>query len=138
MAKPHKLAVIASGQLCLARRCMDHAVSEVSNPFLGNTALKVSVDAPKADRLVVGLTGGFVDFVSEDAIVAMIMLDLDVEGLGISFKMRFTLDDGFGIIVFMKVDVVEVAEVVDKDGGVVVSSGGRSPAKLRDKAWLVC
>ena len=71
--------------------------------------------------MVVGGTSCFVCFIREDPIVAMIILDPDIEGLGKLFKTGFGLDNSFGVVVLVQVDVVNDAEVVNKDGGVVVS-----------------
>ena len=81
----------------------------------------MGVDTTEADTLVACGACCFVGFVGEDTVVAVIVLDPDVEGLGELFKTGFGLDNSFGVVVLVQVDVVNAAEVVNKDGGVVVS-----------------
>ncbi|CAJ1953801.1 unnamed protein product [Cylindrotheca closterium] len=60
-------------------------------------------------------------FIGKDAIVAVIMLDPNIERLGKLFETGFGFDNSFGVIVFVQVDVVDAAEVVNKDSGIVIS-----------------
>ena len=83
--------------------CVWQGVAWIWRNLRGHLAIPLS----GADStLVVGGTICFVCFIREDPIVAMIILDPDIEGLGKLFKARFGLDNSFGVIMLVQMDVV--------------------------------
>ena len=96
-------------------------VLEVPCGPLSNAILKMGIDIAVADVLIVGFTMVNECVVSKLAIVCMVLLDIDAM-MGCKFFERdFCMHFFFQQEGLLEMEIVQAREVVDKDGGGLVS-----------------
>ena len=64
-------------------------ISKVANSFLGNTVSMMRIDTTETDALIASLTCGCVGLISKNSVVAMVVLDPDIEGFCALFETGF-------------------------------------------------
>jgi hypothetical protein len=67
------------------------------NAFLGESVLKMGIDASKGDRLMAFSTVIHKGVFGKATIVGMVMLDGHAMGMGVGFKGTFGLDGFLGV-----------------------------------------
>ncbi len=112
------------------------AFREVPDGLLGDAILKVGID-PTENELLPCLVACLLEgVVMEAAIVAVIMEDLDSMFCSILLKGELGGECFIGLVVELEVGLMEVAEVVNKDSGVLVALLGKYAFQLCMKTYF--
>ncbi len=112
------------------------ALREVADRALGDPILKMGIDTAEGELLSCFVAGLFEDVVLEAAIVAMVVEYPHAVLSGDCLEGAFGSESFRRIIVDLKVDKAQGAEVVDKDGGTPVAPLGKFAFHLREESDL--
>ncbi len=110
-----------------------HAFQEVPDGSLSDTILKVGIDSTEGELLPCVMACLLEGVVVEASVVAVIMQDLDSVFCSVLLEGELGGKCFVGLVVDLEVDKLEVAEVVDKDGGTLVVLLGKFAFQLCKK-----
>jgi hypothetical protein len=112
------------------------AFQEVPDGLLGNALLKVGIDPTEGELLPCVLARLLEGVGMEASIVAVIMKDLDSMFYSLLFKCELGSKCFVGLVIKLEVDKVEVAAVVDEDGGALIALLGKFAFELCIKTYF--
>jgi hypothetical protein len=112
------------------------AFQEVPDGLLSDAILKVGIDPTEGELLPCIVACLSKSIVVEASIVAVIMEDFGSMFCGVLFKGKLGSKCFVGLVVKLEVDELEVAEVVNKDGGALVARLGKFAFQLCIKIYF--